>query len=187
MRSTVRDIRRIIREELERLDEMQWLAWRFKGGKRVGDPIEIEAENTREAGERAAVEVRKETGEHVSSDTFDVVPAPKRHPVAGALRKLDELVATLDEQIEFMESKSAEANEVAVILQGVADDFQKLVSGVSVTGMPVFVSTAPVALGNIVSDIMRKRSYDQQMIDSAKMVGGVLRNVRNALRKELSK
>lgn len=58
---TVRQLRQLIRETL-------YSAWKTKGGKRIGDPLQVDANNTDEAGKKAA----KEFGANVDPYTIDL-------------------------------------------------------------------------------------------------------------------
>lgn len=73
IRIKLSSLREIIREELYRLDETRWNVYRTKKMQRIGDPVQVDANSTDEAGKLGA----QKFGPGVDPYTLDVEKMPE--------------------------------------------------------------------------------------------------------------
>jgi hypothetical protein len=120
-------------DDLEHLDEATWHAWELKGGKRVGNPVDVEADTTMAAGHAASEKLFKSTGKRVDPFSIDLERAGEKDIVPPSdentpnwRERLSETIRMLRDLQKDMKNKLVDVNVVKGLLADAQDDLDMI-------------------------------------------------------------
>lgn len=124
MKIAIKELRRIIREEL--LREAKWKAWRIKSGQRQGDPLDIDAPSTTDAAQKASQEYEKLQKIYVDPFTIDVVPANQK-PKVTKENRYPTIIKDLEGVAQFLRVNGLKGVQGANhALESIGSDYGKM-------------------------------------------------------------